>query len=104
TLLKGFGEVLFLENPLAGAFVAIGIGIVSPLTLVFAIIGNIIASLTGHIIGAPKQLVDAGVYGFNGVLLGCAVAFYVKNNLPFSLVLVICGSIFAAVLFYFISK
>lgn len=103
TILKGFSQVFFSESALLGSLILAGVFITSPLAAIYALTGNITSMIVGFFLPVNKHVVDIGVYGFNGVLIGTAVAFYVKN-LPLALVLVIIGSVAAALIFYFLSK
>lgn len=103
-ILKGFSEVFFQESPIFGTLILVGLTIASPLAALFAVIGNITSTVVGHLLPVNKGLVDAGVYGFNGALVGTAVAFYLKTNIPLAVIFVVFGSILAALLFYILAK
>lgn len=52
--------------------------------LVTIILSNILA----YVLGISKHAIREGVYGFNALLLGLALGFEYKFNLPFSIVLI----------------
>jgi urea transporter len=101
--LKGFSQVFFQENILMGLLIAIGLGIASPLALLLAAIGGITMSLFSSFFGVNKALYETGVTAFNGILIGCAMSFYIKS-LSLSLVFVLVGSILGAIIFYLLIK
>ncbi len=102
-ILKSFSEVFFQENALFGLLILLGLAVVSPVTALLALIGNISANITGGFLETNKGLYESGVYGFSGILIGAAVAFYLKN-LPLSIGIVIVGSVVAAFMAYILLK
>ena len=101
-ILKSFAQVFLQENIVFGLLIMVGLFIASPVALLLSLIGSItgyIVSILGHL---PKELMQAGVFGFNGLLIGIVVAAYVKQ-LPLAIVLTISFSIvgtIAYLLFY----
>lgn len=102
-VLKGFSQVLFLENTLMGILIIAGLSISSPIALILALIGNIAGTITASLIGVEKQVIDAGRFGFNGVLIGIVSSLYIKQ-LPISIVVTIIASVIAAILFYILLR
>ncbi len=103
TVLKSFSEVFFQENAFFGVLILIGLAVISPISALFAVIGSFTANLTGSFLETNKGFHGSGVYGLNGVLIGTAIAFYLKY-LPLSFSLVIVGSIIAAIISSFLLK
>lgn len=102
-ILKGFSHLFFQESALLGFLIVVSLGIVSPVTLLLSVIGNVSGLLTALILGVKKPIVELGIYGFNGVLIGSLVSFYIKQ-LPLALVITAIASAVAAVLFYILFK
>ncbi|MBI2326807.1 urea transporter [Candidatus Curtissbacteria bacterium] len=98
-ILKGFSHVFFQESILLGLVIVGGLAMVSPIALLLALVGNITGFFTSTLLGVKKPIVELGIYGFNGVLIGCMVAFYVKQ-LPMAVVITIVTSALAAAIFY----
>lgn len=103
TILRGFSYLYFSQNVLFGLATAILLGILSPVILVMAIVGNLTGVLVAMLLGVKQSVVDTGAYGFNGVLIGAMVAFYVKQ-VPLALFLTIVASAIAALIYYQFSK
>lgn len=102
-IIKGFSQLLFQENIILGLLMIVGLGIAFPMSLMLALVGNISSILAAFLIGAPKGIVETGVYGFNGILIGTMVAFYVKQT-PIALLITVVGSIFAAIIFFILTR
>lgn len=102
-LLKGFGQIFFQDNLITGALIALGIFIASPVAFVWAVVGGATSALVNKALGFDPQLYNAGVAAFNGMIIGCAMAFYIKS-LPISFVGVIFGSIVGGLIFFFLHK
>lgn len=103
TVLKGFSQVFFQENIIAGLLIMIGIGVASPTALLFSLVGNISSILTMGLLKIDGQFLPSGLYAFNGVLIGTAVSFYIKN-LPTAFTATIVASIVATLIFYVLFK
>ncbi|HZO74852.1 MAG TPA: urea transporter [Ktedonobacteraceae bacterium] len=80
TLLRGTGQVMFQNNPLTGLLFLIGIFVNSALLGLAALIGLIVSTLTAIILGADRTATRAGLFGYNGILAGIGLAFFVQWN------------------------
>ena len=80
--LRGIGQVMFQDNPLSGALFLAAIAWGSfaagvPQVLVGGAIAVVTATLTAHWLRVDRASLHAGLYGFNGVLVGLALATFV---------------------------
>jgi len=80
--LRGVGQVMFQDNPLSGALFLVAIAWGSfaagvPQVLVGAVIAVVTATLTAHWLRVDRASLHAGLYGFNGVLVGLALATFI---------------------------
>lgn len=104
TILKGFSLVFFQNNIILGALIVLGLLIASPITLLLALIGNVTSIIVGNkLFNTPKAMNDIQQYGFNGVLIGAAIAFYIKN-ISLGVALTIIASILAVFIFHQLFK
>ncbi|GHP00956.1 urea transporter [Reticulibacter mediterranei] len=96
TLLRGCGQVMFQNNPLTGLLFLIGIFINSALLGVAGLIGLVVSTVTALLLGADRSLIRAGLFGYNGILVGIGLAFFVHWN-AFLVVYIILAAFLSAV-------
>lgn len=96
SMLKGTGQVMFQGSIWTGLFFLIGIfwgayeegmGIVAW----GALVGVISSTIAGYILGLPKEDGAEGLWGFNGVLVGCAFPTFLANTVWMWLALIVCS-------------
>ncbi len=106
--LRGAGQVMFQNNPLTGLFFLLGIfwGAYSAHMLsvgIGAIIGTVVGTLTAYALRAPRENIDIGLHGYNGILVGCALpTFFAPTPLLWGYI--VAGSIFSTVLMMAVSS
>lgn len=97
TLFRGVGQVMFQDNMwtgilfMAGIFWGSyeeGIGIVAW----GALVGVIVSTLTGYVLHLSDQNGSQGLWGFNGVLVGCAFPTFLGNTVWMWIALVLCSA------------
>ena len=80
-LLRGVGQVMFQNNPLTGLLFLVGI-LVNSLELAGAgLLGLAASTLAAYLLGADRTLIRNGLFGFNGVLVGIGLAFFLEFDL-----------------------
>ena len=95
-LLRGAGQVMFQNNAWTGLFFILGITVGSaiadlPQVAIGAILGLIVSTVTGYILNLPQEEGESGLWGFNGILVGCAIPTFMGNT-PLMWVIIILGS------------
>ena len=95
-LLRGAGQVMFQGNWATGLLFLIGIfwGAWTEGQIQVgwgALVGLIVSTLTGYLLGLPKEEGQEGLWGFNGILVGCGVMTFLHPT-PGAWVLLILGS------------
>ena len=106
--LRGAGQVMFQNNPLTGLFFLVGIfwGAYSAHMIsvgIGAVIGTIVGTLTAYALRAPKENINIGLHGYNGILVGCALpTFFAPTPLLWGYI--VAGSIFSTVLMMAVSS
>jgi urea transporter len=80
--LRGIGQVMFQDNPLSGALFLAAIAWGSyaagvPQVLFGGVVAVVAATLTAQWLHVDKAALRAGLYGFNGFLVGLALATFV---------------------------
>ena len=97
TLLRGAGQVMFQNNAWTGLLFLIGIfwgSYQEGLGLVAwgALLGLIVSTVTGYLLGLPDDDGAHGLWGFNGILVGCAFPTFLGNTLWMWLALALCAA------------
>jgi urea transporter len=80
TLLRGTGQVMFQNNPLTGLIFLAGIFVNSGRLGGFALLGLATSTLTAYLLGVDRALIRNGLFGFNGILVGIGLAFFLDYN------------------------
>jgi urea transporter len=83
--LRGIGQVMFQDNPLSGALFLAAIGWGSyaagvPQVAFGGIIAVVVATLTAQWLHADRGALGAGLYGYNGVLVGLALPTFLAPD------------------------
>src|SRR5258708_19642894 len=100
TLLRGTGQVMFQNNPITGLLFLIGIFYNSYQFGIAAVIGLLASTITAMLLGADRNLIRAGLFGFNGVLTGIALAFFLRLQWgPSLIVYIILAGVFSPFVF-----
>lgn len=91
TLLRGAGQVMLQENARTGLLFAAGVLYGGQSAAVFAggLLGLVVATLLGRMVSAADT--GRGLWGFNGMLVGCA-AFVLLPPFPLVWLLAVAGA------------
>lgn len=95
-LLRGAGQVMFQNNIWTGLLFLIGIFVGAyiegyPMVAYGAVAGLIVSTTTGYLLPLSKDDGNQGLWGFNGILVGCAF-FTFMSNTPFTwFALILCS-------------
>lgn len=93
---RGAGQVMFQNSILTGLFFLIGIFVGAyiegqPLVAWGALVGLLVSTLTGYFLPLSREEGDSGLWGFNGILVGCAFLTFLGST-PFTwIALIICA-------------
>lgn len=98
TMLKGAGQVMFQGNTMTGLFFLLGIlwgAIVEgrPSVMIGALVGLITSTLTGYLLNQPANDGKEGLWGFNGILVGCAFPTFLGNTPQMWFALILCAAL-----------
>ncbi len=99
--LRGVGQVMFQDNPLSGAlfFAAIVWGSIAagvPQVAICGAIAVVVATLTARVLRVDEAMLHSGLYGFNGVLVGLALATFIAPG-PLLWLYVVLGAAISVV-------
>lgn len=101
--LRGFGQVMFQGNALTGLLFLAGIAVASPLMAIGATIGAVVGPAVAYLLKFDRKEIADGIYGFNPVLVGLALFFFLK---PVALTwgLVVAGTALSSVVTYLMRR
>jgi urea transporter len=85
--LRGLAQVIFINNPISGLVLLGAFLLQSPSTALLALLGAAAAHGTASRLGLEQGLRREGIYGFNGVLVGCAIAHFAQLDRPWAALL-----------------
>jgi urea transporter len=98
TLLRGAGQVMFQGDARAGLCFMAGIfwgayEMGTPLVAWGAVVGLLVATVAGVVVGLPLSEGRQGLWGYNGVLVGCAFPTFLGSTLYMWLSLILCAAL-----------
>lgn len=94
--LKGISQVIFVESVISGFIILVAITIADYTVGLIAIISSIIGTLIGRIGGGDKTALNQGLFGYNSVLIGIALAIYMTGRISWEIAFI--GAAFAGII------
>jgi urea transporter len=76
--LRGVGQVVFMNSPITGLFILAAAWIYDPWFGFAGTIAVIASTLAALALGFDRDAIHAGLYGFNGVLVGLGLALFLE--------------------------
>lgn len=80
-VLRGVGQVIFVNNSYAGLLCLLGIFLGSPVQMLAALLCTAVGTAVGRLLGADREDVQNGLYGYNGCLVALAVPLFLGPGL-----------------------
>lgn len=101
--LKGFSQVLLIENAISGGIILIAITISSYKLGIIALLSCVIGTLIGKIGGAAENTINSGLFGYNSLLAGMALTLFLTGSSKWIIALVGAAitAIFVAAMFHY---
>ena len=93
TLLRGVGQVMFQNNPLTGLLFLVGIFVNSAKLGGAGLLGLAASTLAAYLLAADRTLIRAGLFGFNGILVGIALAFFFEFDFLLAVYIVLGAAV-----------
>ncbi|NXC86782.1 UT2 protein, partial [Cercotrichas coryphoeus] len=75
-ILRGTSQVMFVNNPLSGLIILVGLFIQSPWWMLTGCTGTTVSTLTALALSQDRSSIAAGLHGYNGILVGLLMAVY----------------------------
>ena len=76
--LRGIGQVCFMDHPVSGVLILVALYLYSPWLGTAAIVGVASANAAAHLLGIDRVAIRAGLFGFNGTLVGAGFATFLS--------------------------
>ncbi|KAI4498293.1 hypothetical protein M0802_006472 [Mischocyttarus mexicanus] len=96
-LLRGYGQVVFANNPLSGLLIVIALGATAPKILAFSATTGFLGLILSMLMKDSQQAIENGLTVFNPILVGALSAVLVPNLYgefdAFSYLLILIGTI-----------
>jgi urea transporter len=94
-LLNGFSQIFLQRHPLCGLLCLLAILFTAPALLGGALLGAVAGLLTAQRRGYAKADRQAGLFSYNGVLLGLLLSLYFPWSALLPLMIIACGGLSA---------
>ncbi|XP_017675238.1 PREDICTED: urea transporter 2-like isoform X1 [Lepidothrix coronata] len=75
-ILRGTSQVMFVNNPLSGLIILVGLFLQSPWWMLTGCTGTAVSTLTALALSQDRSAITAGLHGYNGMLVGLLMAVY----------------------------
>lgn len=95
-ILRGVGQVFFCGNAVTGLVFLVALYIGGTTAGLAATVGVITSTITAVLLGFSEDDIDAGLYGFNGTLVGPCLFLFLENT-PLLWVYVVFAAILSSV-------
>lgn len=79
-VLRGVGQVMLQNNSYAGLLFVVGVCSSSLLFGFGLLLGTAVSTASAMILGVDRTLLRAGLFGFNGGLVGIALLFFLQSD------------------------
>ncbi|MBQ9076713.1 MAG: urea transporter [Muribaculaceae bacterium] len=96
--LRGAGQVMFQNSSWTGLLFLIGIfyGAYAegqPLVAWGGAVALLVSTITGYVLEQPSDEGEEGLWGFNGILVGCGIMTFVGNTVGAWIAIVLCSAL-----------
>ncbi len=95
-ILRGVGQVFFCCNAVTGLIFLVALYIGGITAGIAATVGVVSSTVAAYVLGFSDDDIDAGLYGFNGTLVGPCLFLFLENT-PQLWLYVVLGSILSTV-------
>lgn len=95
-ILRGVGQVFFCCNAVTGFIFLTALYVGGPIAGLAATVGVITSTAAAYVLGFSEDDIDAGLYGFNGTLVGPCLFLFLENT-PQLWLYVVLASILSSV-------
>jgi urea transporter len=101
-IFKSFGQIILQNKAITGFLLLIGITINSIEMGLAALLSAVIALITALVFKLNKKNIEDGIYGFNAILIGVAVVYFLNNTFYNWVLIILCSIIVVLIQEFFI--
>ncbi len=97
--LRGVGQVCFMNNPVTGLAILIAMFVAEPWLGFAGALGLVVSTGSAIAIGMDRGAIRAGLFGFNGILVGAGLSLFLAPDWDLLvMVWIIVGAFFSTIL------
>ena len=97
--LRGVGQVVFMNNPLTGLAILVAMFVAEPWLGFAGVLGLVVSTAAAILIGMDRGAIRAGLFGFNGVLVGAGMSLFLQPDWDLLvMVWIVVGAFFSTIL------
>lgn len=78
-VLRGLGQVIFLNNPVTGIFMLIAAILNDHYLTILGMLGIFASTATAYAFRFPRDAIKGGIFGYNGYLVGTAMGVFLAD-------------------------
>ena len=78
--LRGVGQVCFMNNPITGLAILAAMFVAEPWLGLAGALGLVVSTLAAIVLGMDRAAIRAGLFGFNGVLVGAGLSLFLQPD------------------------
>jgi len=78
--LRGIGQVCFMNNPVTGLAILVAMFVGEPWLGFAGALGVVVSTLAAILIGMDRGAIRAGLFGFNGILVGAGLSLFLQPD------------------------
>jgi len=78
--LRGVGQVCFMNNPITGLAILVAMFVAEAWLGFAGALGLVVSTLSAILIGMDRGAIRAGLFGFNGVLVGAGMSLFLQPD------------------------
>ncbi|XP_076614704.1 urea transporter 2-like [Chaetodon auriga] len=75
-IFRGVAQVMLVNNPLSGLLITVGLFLQNPWWALNSLLGTLMSTVSAMLLGQNREAVSAGLYGYNGTLVGMLMAVF----------------------------
>ncbi|XP_067340801.1 urea transporter 2-like isoform X2 [Channa argus] len=79
-IFRGIAQVIFVNNPLSGLLITAGLFLQNPWWALNGLLGTLVSTVSAIVLQQNREAVSAGLYGYNGTLVGILMAVFSANG------------------------